>query len=495
MLHGFPSTSKAVILTAAIVLVFLTARKLFFYPQFPEWQAPAPKPPVAPQNPHVPDHPDVPEHHSDGPETPNLQEPPRIPEEHEEPLPCQKLPGAEDVVVIMRTGATEIQDKLPIHFNTTFRCYQDLLVFSDYEEVFQGHQVHDVLANVDQNLKETNRDFEIYLRLQDHGREALHEDELSGKASFEGSKSGKNDNAGWRLDKWKFLPMMRETLYLRPHKKWYVFLETDSYVVWSSLLQWLETQDPSKPFYVGSEVQIGDDIFAHGGSVFVMSRSAIEKGADIYSSKVREWHAWTAGHWAGDCVLGKALLEAGVPLAWAWPMFQGGQPEKMDFTETKGDRKLWCAPALSYHHFSPIEMRRMWQFEQNWILAKQDDGPADPKRWSYWAAEHGEVLHHRDVFKAYVWPNITTERSEWNNMSPDPVRNTEYSTFEDCEDLCDKNGDCLQFSLGREGCSMSTKEVMLGGAWGDMRSGWRIDRIEKWMERLDHCRGSDGWVI
>lgn len=31
-------------------------------------------------------------------------------------LPCQRLPGVEDVVVVMRTGASEIKDKLPVGY-------------------------------------------------------------------------------------------------------------------------------------------------------------------------------------------------------------------------------------------------------------------------------------------------------------------------------------------------------------------------------------------
>lgn len=30
------------------------------------------------------------------------------------PLPCRTLPGADDVLVVMRTGASEIKDKLPV---------------------------------------------------------------------------------------------------------------------------------------------------------------------------------------------------------------------------------------------------------------------------------------------------------------------------------------------------------------------------------------------
>ncbi len=181
MLYGHPSRSKAVTITAAVLLLFLGAHVLRSHPpSVPRWRTADGEAVVGEQA--------------------NVKIDPEI-------LPCQKLPGAEDVVVVMRTGATEIQDKLPVHFNTTFRCYGDTIIFSDYAETFQGHQVHDVFASMDPTLKITHSDFELYTRLLQHGRESLSEDELSGKASFEGSKSGKGDNPGWKLDKWKFLPM------------------------------------------------------------------------------------------------------------------------------------------------------------------------------------------------------------------------------------------------------------------------------------------------
>lgn len=399
--------------------------------------------------------------------------------------------------MIMRTGATEIQDKLPVHFNTTFKCYDDLIIFSDYEETFNGRPVHDVLRHMDPEIKQRNEDFELYVRLANHGRESLHTDELSGKASFEGSKSGKNDNAGWRLDKWKFLPMMVETIRLRPDKKFYIFVESDSYIVWSNLLRWLEKIDPNEPMYAGSEVQIGPDLFAHGGSVFMMTQPAVRKGAEIYQKDEEAWNAWTAQHWAGDCVLGKALHDAGVDLTWAWPMFQGGQPEKMDFTEEKGwSKQLWCTPALSYHHFAPSEMQRIWDFEQDWIKSRAKlSESGDGKKGSWFWPDYSDVLHHRDVFKAYIWPNLTDETPEWNNLSPDRVPESEGKTFEECRELCEFNAECLQFNLSHDGCWISTKDVMLGQPWGDVRSGWMVQRIEAWMGRLDDCLGRDGWSV
>lgn len=48
---------------------------------------------------------------------------------------CRNLAGADDVVVVLKTGATELLDKLPVHLDTTLRCYPHHLMFSDYEEV------------------------------------------------------------------------------------------------------------------------------------------------------------------------------------------------------------------------------------------------------------------------------------------------------------------------------------------------------------------------
>ena len=484
MLRGSPGATKAVTCAATIILLCLTAHLLYSKPVVSRWSVKNDE--IASSDPNG-----------------NLleQKPGELIVDGEslteqDVLPCQKLSGADEVVVVMRTGATEIQDKLPAHFNTTFRCYKDFIIFSDYEETFEGHPVHDVLAPINQGIKVNNPDFGLYVRLQQYGRKALLEDELSGTASSEGSKSGKGDNPGWRLDKWKFLPMMNETLRLRPNKKWYVFVESDSYLVWSNILQYLERQDPSRELYAGSEVQIGPDQFAHGGSVFVMSRPTIELAARYYAEHEDELNTWTAGHWAGDCVLGKTLRDAGIPLTWSWPMFQGGHPEKMDFSEKKGDKlRLWCTPANSYHHFSPTELHRMWHFEQIWIQSQQDNRTSKAL-WPF-GEDCNNILEHRDVFKNFVWSNIAQRKNSWSNLSPTMVQNTAGSTFEGCRTLCETSEGCLQFASSRLGCSISDSAVMLGEPASDVTSGWMLNRIQRWIDDLDEddCAGFEGWPI
>ncbi|KAK0266609.1 hypothetical protein B0A54_03350 [Friedmanniomyces endolithicus] len=414
--------------------------------------------------------------------------------------PCRFLAGAEGVVVVMRTGATEIKDKLPVHFNTTLRCYPDTLIFSDYAEVFQGHQVHDALANVDAHLKETNADFAHYLRLQVLGREGLGKDELHGE-TWESGPVGKNDNPGWRLDKWKFLPMIQDTLKLRPEKQWYVFVEPDTYVVWSNMVQWLQTLEPTEASYYGSEVLIGNDVFAHGGSAFVLSNPAMRKGAEIYASHPEEWHTRTAQHWAGDCILGTALVSAGVPFTWAWPMFQGGNPVDMDWEDAKEKRRLWCAPALSYHHFETHEVETMWAFEQQHILdlmAVMEEKKSTAASSFFGGTD--TILRHSDVFRRYIRPNLVHERTDWTNMSPDLIEHSARiakpieERMADCEAACIAKKTCLQYAVSAIGCSTSD-HFKTGRAFRGVRSGWILPRVEHWTKSMDTCRRRGGWSV
>ena len=127
-------------------------------------------------------------------------------------LPCRDLPGADDVVVVMKTGVTQLEDKLPVHLETTMKCYSDYVIFSDHEELYQGYEIRDVLANVDPILQQEHEDFELYRRVKAVGREGLDPADLTGTSSSRTTTPDqKHTISGWVLDKWKFLPMLNET--------------------------------------------------------------------------------------------------------------------------------------------------------------------------------------------------------------------------------------------------------------------------------------------
>lgn len=281
---------------------------------------------------------------------------------------CESLLAAlDDVQVIMKTGANEAPQKLPVHFDTTLRCVPHYALYSDYAEEIAGHHVLNALDEMNPEVVASHPDFEYYRRLQEKGREAFSPQELAEWSSAKNTGGGKN-SPGWRLDKWKFLPLADKALKLKPNAKWFLFIESDTYVIWNTLLEWLSRYDASKEYYLGQQMQIGDVIFAYGGSGFVLSNSALKKVVELRNSKLKFYDDFTGGHWAGDCVLGKTLADAGVDLHWSWPTLLSEQPVAMDFNDSFGgpDKKLWCYYAASYHHFSPADIASLDEFHRKW---------------------------------------------------------------------------------------------------------------------------------
>lgn len=287
-------------------------------------------------------------------------------------LKCQSLQGANETLVVMRTGSTELAAKLSVHLDTTMRCFPHKLIYSDTTEIFNGHIVLDALESVSSEVKEKNQDFELYRRLRD-GRNVLMPDELHGwpNETLNESWHGRTENPGWKLDKWKFLPMVNRTFSEYPEDiKWYVFMEADSYIVWPTLLDHLASLDHTRPYYSGVEVYIGSVEFAHGGSTFVVSPPAMRSVTEYYSAHKEEIESFTDGHWAGDCVLGKYFAESGTPLTGSWPKMQGDYPGIIAYVEPDGrprppiEANIWCTPAISYHHTDPSTIKDLWAFEQ-----------------------------------------------------------------------------------------------------------------------------------
>lgn len=278
--------------------------------------------------------------------------------------PLSPLPGIEDVLVILKTGVTEAIEKVPVHFQTTLKCIPNYVLFSDFEEEINGTHVHDVLRSFNDTIKRTNPDFDLYNRVHELGRSGLSQDDFS---RVPNTAFGMPDNPGWKLDKWKFLPMIDEALRVRDDAKWYVFMEADTYYIWPNLLQWLAKFDPSKPYYLGNPTQIGSVIFGHGGSGFVLSREAMRRASEWRAEDIDGWNRYTAAEWAGDCVLGRLLVDAGAPLLWSWPMLQSNPPAEFDHFSEAFLKKPWCFPPVTYHHVTPEDIQELAEFNDGFF--------------------------------------------------------------------------------------------------------------------------------
>lgn len=86
---------------------------------------------------------------------------------------CPPFALSSDILVVMRTGATEALEKLPVHFETTLRCVQDFIILSDYKEIIHGHPVHDVFEGSTESLGNSPQELKLYNHLRIHGREGL----------------------------------------------------------------------------------------------------------------------------------------------------------------------------------------------------------------------------------------------------------------------------------------------------------------------------------
>src|SRR5690242_9377816 len=179
----------------------------------------------------------------------------KIPRQHHSTLHCPQNPISKEVLVVLRTGATEVLEKLPVHFNTTLRCIPDYVIYSDYEEEFEGIHIYDVFDELSLDLKDSVPDFELYHQLKVKGRDGL---SLNGIEHYGSGPSGSLGNPGWKLDKFKFLPMIDKALRHRPQAKWFVFLELDTYLMWGNLLEYLSNFDAEVPYYIGKQMFIGE---------------------------------------------------------------------------------------------------------------------------------------------------------------------------------------------------------------------------------------------
>ncbi|THY85147.1 hypothetical protein D6C80_02548 [Aureobasidium pullulans] len=399
---------------------------------------------------------------------------------------CLNAPGADRVMIVLKTGASEIYEKLPTHLITLFRCTQHYLIFSDLPQTYSDYQIHDALDTVSPKYKDDHEDFEMYRKLQKYQREGQNVAKLKGEK-------------GWSLDKWKFLPMMHESYRLAsPDVDWFVYIEADTSLSWTNLLQFLGRMDPRKPLYLGAQNVIGPTTFAHGGSGFIISRGAAKRiedrrrkmGARAYDDR---WELSTSLSCCGDEVVARALVEVDVDLTPSWPRLQGETVDTLDWTE-----KHWCTPAITWHHVSPSQVDSMWRFQNEWV---KENG------WS-------KPYLYRDVFDGFVARHISVNRTSWNNLSKDrefiapdgdsseksresweklsDVEKNSVKSFDSCAEACLAWDHCIQFMHENGVCKLG-KDVRLGetderhNSGNTWSSGWIQDRIQGMRDDLANC--------
>lgn len=284
---------------------------------------------------------------------------------------CEYFPKhlLRDIQPVLKTGHGVLEDRVGPQLNGVSACLDNLLIFSDLEEDFMGHHIIDVIADIPLNYTiepyepKAAKDLAVY-----HAMQSLHTNGTLAEANFTAKEQ-------WLLDRFKFLTGASRAWKMRPERRWYIFYEADTYIVWDNVFRLLEQFDPDIPWYFGAPSpgrKIGENNeittwFANGGPGYVLSRETMRRlVSDDWDAKTGEYQGskLIESNWdeivkncCGDSALSWILWQKDIKLSGLWPMF-GGAPHYVPFTEM-----FWCKPVLTMHRPTAEEVTDLWRWQ------------------------------------------------------------------------------------------------------------------------------------
>ncbi|KAF2096810.1 hypothetical protein NA57DRAFT_78402 [Rhizodiscina lignyota] len=386
---------------------------------------------------------------------------------------CKGFPPSvfDKIQVVVKIGAPEARTKLTRQLATNTACVKDLLIFSDFEEEVQGYHIYDALANLKESEWVDNPDYDVYKQ---------------NKAAKDNGESLSRSSEGWKLDKYKFLPMMDMTWEMRSQKDWFVFIEADSYVFWDNLFRWLGHLDPEKALYMGSpiwRVTPPEPTFAHGGSGIVVSRAGLKKLV-----RPRDYNCDVAGctqygfdfrdKCCGDAVLSDVFDARGISLKGYWPMINGEKPATVRY----GKDEQWCEPIIIMHHVNETDQMEL----TDWEIRRPSSNPVMFEDLWNW-------LEHL----------IPPYRTDWSVLAEGDVLKAEdgqaaAASPQACELGCLEKKWCYQWQHMKGVCEHSPwirvgREQLPDMDGNTCVSGTIMKRVANFKKRMGHCEDAH-WV-
>lgn len=303
-----------------------------------------------------------------------------------QPLVADYANNTENVFLMIKTGATALWERLPLHLVTTLTRVPNFAIYADVAATVGGHEVIDILQNVTESTKNHSQ-FSMYRKL--HNLRDIH-------GAISPSDTTLTD--GWDLDKFKNLPMLLDAYRRSPNSDWFIFMDGDTYFMMDNLMDYLNTIDPNDPLYLGSSSMLGTTVFAHGGSGVVLSRKAME----ITFGEHPEWVGESEEHalkvCCGDYMVAYMMLKADIKVASGYDYphvgwkFQGN-----NYFDVRLHPEVWCQKIVSFHHLEPNDIETLWEYER--LI-----GP-----------ERRRDIRYGDIYRDFVAPYIQEEMYGWDN--------------------------------------------------------------------------------
>ena len=378
------------------------------------------------------------------------------------------------------------------------------MIFSDLDQRMGRYEIRDVLDHVSSAAVESNPDFAHYKKqklLRAEGRET----ELRSL----------DREVARRLEKYKMLHSIEHAWELQPEKDWYVFMKVDTYLIWPNLSAWLKNLDPRSDHYGtadsithGNELTSGSD---GDGLNFVLSGATVRKFASSQIGPATRWESKVQGMNSSYAVLSAALREELSVIPTETAALSSRSLMTMPYGEA-----IWCQPAIMLSHLTPRQFDEFYKHSLN--------------------LNHEAPLRFKDVYNATYLSGLAFMRKDWENSASDPAyslevmpnkHDTTLGQWEPkdltdphhislgCELACIQNEQCFQYSfvttttpsseieidsrpqtrchlssafrLGNERLANKPVDGQGDQAVTTYMSGWRSDRIAKWIEEHRHC--------
>src|ERR1700743_3845892 len=75
---------------------------------------------------------------------------------------CPRSTITDNIVVAVKTRATEAADRTPTLAETSFHCAKNVLFFSDLDQHLGGYHMRDALSGLPSSVTKDNPDFDFY---------------------------------------------------------------------------------------------------------------------------------------------------------------------------------------------------------------------------------------------------------------------------------------------------------------------------------------------
>ncbi|TGO36315.1 hypothetical protein BHYA_0128g00020 [Botrytis hyacinthi] len=285
--------------------------------------------------------------------------------------------SSSDILLIIKTGASTAWRRMPMQLLTTLSSLPNSAIYSDLQENL-SHEIQtvDVLQNVSDTLQiHDTIAYNIYQNLHTNIHAYREQAQLPGDEP----ELPPGNKPGWKLDRYKFLPMLEHAQKNFPGFKWTVYMEDDTFVFWSNLLLWLATLSADdEPVYYGASAGEDNATFAQGGSGIVFSRSLMKSVfTGPKTPTLREYAKFTAK--------GNMAQRHSDP----------NHPGKQDLTSSR------CKPAFTFHHLHQRDLVQLALLERQ---HSQNNVVSRP-------------IIFRDVFLKTISPYLKDRCDDWDNSA------------------------------------------------------------------------------